>query len=115
MNSVNKSTEKISTFKNPSKKFKGNKSRTSIQSRTITNAINNSSSKMKNKNKAKAILLDSLMVDPPNFEKAKDVFARQSDAKKEHLTFFSGTTKLVHPNQDKEISTKDGLILSVKT
>ena len=112
--SINKSTEEStsSTFKNTSKSFKGNKTPTSKQSRTITNAINNSSSKRKKKNQAKAIRLDSLMVFPPNFEKAKDVIARQSDAKKAHLTFFSGTTELVLPNQDKEISTKDGLVLS---
>ena len=69
------------------------------------------------KEKAKAIRLDSLMVFLPKFqkEKAKEVIACQSHAKKAHSTLFSGTTKLVHPNQDKEISTKDGLILSVKT
>ena len=106
------STEKIPTFKNTSKKFKGNKSRTSIQSRKVTNAINNLSSKRIKKNKAKEIRLDSLKVFHPNFTKAKDVIARQSDAKKAHLTFFSGTNKLVLPNQDKESGTKNGLVLS---
>ena len=72
------STEKIPTFKNTSKKFKGNKSRTSIQSRKVTNAINNLSSKRIKKNKAKEIRLDSLKVFHPNFTKAKDVIARQS-------------------------------------
>ena len=28
------------------------------------------------------------------------------------MTFFSGTNELVLPNQDKEYSTKDGLVLS---